>query len=322
MGPSAMGSLAIEELFDVPSDDIAARSSAWTSVRAGGVDARLLVAVPSTEAIVLGAFQRRSELSALGPEVAALPVYRRGSGGAAARVGPGTVWVRLALARPDALVSCTADKLLNRHVRPLLRALGRVASVPVHYFGRDWISAAHRPVALVAFAHDASSGEASFEALVAVRTPFALHDRASFMGKPPATLEEIARRPIDVVAVARAITSAYRGLTTDVREDSAPVAPSRADVVGEEPAWAAVREEAIGIVACGRDDAGRLRVGGELMASRDAIARLEDRLAALDADASADAIGRAVDEAFTTRGAVLFGVRSLASIRDVVLAAL
>jgi hypothetical protein len=37
---------------------------------------------------------------------------------------------------------------------------------------------------------------------------------------------------------------------------------------------------------------------------------------------TSEAVGRAVDEAFTTGGAVLFGVRSLASIRDVILDAL
>jgi hypothetical protein len=315
-----MGSLTIDELYDAPPAELAARSLSWAAIR--GADARLVVAVPSTEAIVLGAFQRRSELLPLGPDDAALPVYRRGSGGAAARVGPGTVWVQLALARLDALVPCTADKLLNRYVRPLLRALGRVTSRPVHYFGRDWISAAHRPVALVAFAHDASSGEASFEALVAVRMPFALRERASFMGKEPATLDEIAGTPIDGTAVAGAIASAYRALASDVREAAPPPIALAEPLLADDHAWSAVREEAIGIVACGRDASERLRVGGELMVSRDAVARLEDRIAALGSGATADDVGRAVDEAFTTRGAVLFGVRSLASIRDVVVAAL
>ncbi|MCW5833524.1 MAG: hypothetical protein KIS78_14065, partial [Labilithrix sp.] len=72
----------------------------------------------------------------------------------------------------------------------------------------------------------------------------------------------------------------------------------------------------------GRDVDGRLRVGGELMASRDALARLEDLVASLPPDAGEDDVGRAVDEALTTRGAVTFGVRSLASVRDAILDAL
>ena len=57
------------------------------------------------------------------------------------------------------------------------------------------------------------------------------------------------------------------------------------------------------------------------MVSRDALARLEALLAALPADASEDDIGRAVDEALGSRGAITFGVRSLASIRDAIVEA-
>ena len=94
-------------------------------------------------------------------------------------------------------------------------------------------------------------------------------------------------------------------------------------------------------VAAGRDASGKLRVGGELMASTDAIARLEDRIASLRAGAGQSAsqsaseaalalaleteteteIGRIVDESLTTGGAVTFGVRSLLSIRDVIVEA-
>ena len=57
------------------------------------------------------------------------------------------------------------------------------------------------------------------------------------------------------------------------------------------------------------------QIGGELMASADAVLRLEDALA------RGDALDSAVDEAFTTGGATIFGVRSLASIRDAIVAA-
>jgi hypothetical protein len=236
-------------------------------------------------------------------------------------VGPGTVWIQLSLARTDALVACTADKLLNRYVRPLLRALTRASGVPASYFGRDWVSAAHRPVALVAFAHEASTGSGLFEAIVAVRTPFAPSDRPSFLGKAPATLEELAGRALDAEAVAATILGAYRDLASDVRAvPAAEIAPATA--VGSEPAWRATRDEAIGSIAAGRDASGRLRVGGELMASYDAIARLEDLVMALPPNATPDEIGRAVDEALTTAGAITFGVGSLASIRDAIVDAL
>ena len=311
-----MGTLAIERI-EARAGELAARSCAW---RPGErADASLLVGCPTDEAVVLGAFQRASEM-----EREAQSLFRRGSGGGAARVGPGTVWIQLALTRPDALVPCTADKLLNRYVRPLLRALTKVASTQASYFGRDWISAVHRPVALVSFAHEATTNAALFEAIVAVSTPFATEDRPTFLGKPPAMLEGVTGRSIDRRRVLEAIADAYRGMATDVieREPS----PSRAEdlakaVVADEPSWSATREEAIGLVAAGRDATGKLRVGGELISSCDALARLEDLVQSLPADANALDVGRIVDESLTKGGAVTFGVRSLTSIRDVILEA-
>jgi hypothetical protein len=58
------------------------------------------------------------------------------------------------------------------------------------------------------------------------------------------------------------------------------------------------------------------------MASRDAVARLEAAVAALPPGASSDDVGRAVDESLATGGAVTFGVRSLVTIRDVIVEAL
>jgi hypothetical protein len=65
-----------------------------------------------------------------------------------------------------------------------------------------------------------------------------------------------------------------------------------------------------------------MRIGGELMASHDAIARLESRIAALPPDADEAAIGAAVDATLGAPDVALFGVRSTASISDVVVDAL
>lgn len=308
-----MGSLAIERL-EGTAEVLAARSRQWGPTR--GADALLAIGSPSDEAVVLGAFQRASELG----EGAGARALRRGSGGGAARVGPGTVWLQLSLARPDALVECTPDKLLNRYVRPLLRALTRAAGVPVSYFGRDWISAAHRPVALVGLAHEATTNRALFEAVVAVSTPLSVGDRPSFLGKAPATLDEIAGRALHPDRVVEAVVDAYRTSASAHVDRSSEEAEAEAPSI-DEGAWSATREEAIGTIGAGRDASGRLRVGGELMASRDALARLEALLAALPAEASEDDVGRAVDEALGSGGAITFGVRSLVSIRDAIVEA-
>ena len=110
--------------------------------------AELVIGVPADDAIVLGAMQRFSELAQVTVDPDVL-VTRRGSGGAESRVGPGTVWMQLALASPSALVPCEPGRLINRYVRPLLRALAKVGAL-AHYFDRDWVSASKMPVAATA----------------------------------------------------------------------------------------------------------------------------------------------------------------------------
>jgi hypothetical protein len=83
-----------------------------------------------------------------------------------------------------------------------------------------------------------------------------------------------------------------------------------------DPPWAATREEAIGPIGAGRDAQGRFRVGGDLLVSRDALARLEA------AAPGAPDIGSLVDEILAAPGVALDGVRSLATIRDVIAEAL
>jgi hypothetical protein len=263
--------------------------------------AELTVGVVLDDAVLQGAFQRGAG------------VLRRGSGGPEVRVGPGTVYVGLALESPAALLPCDESRIVNRHVRPLLRALGRAGAV-AHFFGRDWVSVAHRPVAWVGFAHDATSHRTVFEAFVAVRTPFALSGRASFLGKPQGTLESVTGTAIDEARLVGAIVDAY---TRDA--EVLPQAPPdlRVSPVQTAPPWTAMVEEAIGPLGAGPDAAGVFRVGGDLLVSRDALARLEARAA----NASKDDLGRVLDDTLAAPGVALDGVRSLTSIRDVIVAA-
>ena len=271
-------------------------------------DAELILAHPDAEAVLLGAFERDTASVVCAQMCAECTVHRRGSGGAAVTIGPGTLWMSLALARTDALVPCTPDKLLNRYVRPLLRALGRVGAL-AHYFGRDWVSVAHRPAAAIGFAHDTSTGRAAIEAFVAVSSPFAIADRASFLSKSPGTLVELLGKPVDMAKLARAVADAYAP-EAEALELSA-VAVSTA-VPASEPPWAACVDEAIGELGAGPDAAGRFRVGGQLMVSRDALASLEARLAA------GEPVEAAIDAALAAPGVALMGVKSLRSLADVI----
>jgi hypothetical protein len=272
--------------------------------------AELWVATARDEALLLGAFQRSSGI----PET---PAQLRGSGGPEVLVGQGTVHVALALVHPAALEACDEKRIVNRSVRPLLRALTRTGSL-AHFFGRDWVSVAHRPAAWVGFAHDSATRRTVFEAFVAVRTPFALAQRASFLGKPHGTLESIAGTAVDPARLARAIIDAYlakhgaEAVEVPAGELSKQAGDPRID-----PPWVATREEAIGMIGAGADSAGVFRIGGDLLVSRDALARLESRVAgAPDED-----VGRIVDETLAAPGVALDGVRWLTSVRDVVLEA-
>jgi hypothetical protein len=272
--------------------------------------AELWVAVAWDDATLAGAFQRTTGMTREGS------LFRRGSGGPEVRVGPGTVHVALSLQSPGALEPCDAKRIVNRAVRPLLKALTKTAKL-AHYFGRDWVSVAHRPAAWVGFAHDTTTGRALFEAFVAVRTPFATGERASFLGKTPATLDEVAGRSLDPSAIAEAVVAAYLA-SHDAKEvpeeDTSP--PAAAESPSDLP-WTATIEEAIGTLGAGPDARGVFRVGGDLLVSRDALARLEERVAG----ASDEDVGRIVDETLAAPGVAVEGVASLASIRDVIVRA-
>lgn len=286
----------------------------------GHGDAELTISEITTPAVVLGAFQRHHAASLLDT-----PLLRRGSGGAFVTVGPGTLHVLLNLAHVSALVACDAGRLVNRYVRPLLRALTKWGAL-AHYFGRDWISVAHQPVAEVGFAHDTVTGRATFEAFVAVRYPFAPAGRGSFMGKEPRTLEAVAPRgeAHDTAKLSELIVNAYaaagsrtvrRRTHAETVEGLAGSAVSLAD-----PPWAAVEAEAIGDVAAGRDAAGVLRLGGDLLASRDALLRVAERVERLGA-ADEAAIGTIVNGELGSPRVALQGVRDLGSIGRVLASA-
>ncbi len=277
--------------------------------------AELWVAHSSDEGLLLGAFQRAAGL----PVGRAL--LRRGSGGPEVLVAPATVHVALALSHPGALVPCDEKRIVNRSVRPLLRALSKSmgGAGPAHFFGRDWVSVAHRPAAWVGFAHDATTRRTLFEAFVAVRTPFAVAQRPSLLGKTQGTLESIAGRELVPARLAEAIGDAYASGAESVALDP-PDWLDREDPsdVDTDPPWAATCPEAIGTLGAGPDARGTFRIGGDLLVSRDALGRLED----LATKASEGDLGRVIDETLAAPGVALDGVRSLASVRDVIARAL
>jgi hypothetical protein len=303
-------SLGVRRSFGIGTRELAAASRAALDCPLED-EAELWIGRPCDDAIALGAFGRAHS---------ALPgvIVRRGSGGPAVRVGEGTLWVALLLPSVGALVSCDESHIVNRYVRPLLRALTKQGA-PASFFGRDWISVKHRPAAWTGFAHDRGTGRAVLEAFVACDTPFDVEPRASFLGKGPGTLGSILGAPIDVARLADGVVASYADAYGRVAIDrgSIPTFESTPEDPREAPPWRATVDEVIGVLGAGPDAHGRFRVGGDLLISRDALSSLEASLH----DAADDDVAALVDAAIARPHVALDGVRSLASVRDVILAA-
>ncbi len=317
-----MAKLAIMVAGLRPAAEIAEHSRSALDRRLA-CDAELWLAVATDEARIRGAFQRVVErepnAGSAVEAMPAMPAMRRGSGGPEVLLGPGTVHVALALANPASLGPSDEKRIVNRCVRPLLRALTAMGT-PAAFFGRDWVSVSKLPAAWVGFGHDAATRRTLFEVFVAVASPFAPPGRGSFRGRSPASLQSIAGRALDPARLARAVADAYAEGHDVLTLEPTPPADSNIGSAIEgrpEPPWAATCEEAIGVVGAGRDAGGVFRVGGDLLVSRDALGRLEARAALLPEDE----IGPAVDETLLAPGVALDGIRSLGSLRDVILRA-
>jgi len=308
--------IAVRRAFGIAAGELAAASQSALEVPLAE-EAELWIARPKEEAIALGSFQRALSAEGKGSAESVLLV-RRGSGGPAVRMGEGTLWVALLLARVDALVPCDEARLVNRYVRPLLRALTKCGAL-AHFFGRDWVSVSRRPAAWIGFAHDRASGRAVVEAFIARETPFDAGPRASYLGKEPGTLRSILGHAIDEEKLVAAIVLAYAEASghRTIDRGTFPLASPAPDVTRLDPPWGATVEEVIGPIGAGLDASGRFRVGGDLLVSRDALAALEALLPTTP-DA---AVAAALDATLAAPGVALDGVRSLTSIRDAILAA-
>jgi hypothetical protein len=103
------------------------------------------------DAVALGLWQRAA--SALNGDTAAsrhVRVVRRSTGGPTVCASEGVVYFALALRHASVLMSCPKDRVLNRNVRGFLGGLS-LGGEPAHYFGREYLSVARRPAALVAW---------------------------------------------------------------------------------------------------------------------------------------------------------------------------
>src|SRR5262249_31792393 len=146
-------------------------------------------------------------------------------------------------------------------------------------------------------------------------TPFHVADRPSFLGKAPGTLAEIVGKAIEPQRLVDAIVDAYVASWGVAPVDAVPLpSPAEDRQPADDLPGAATVEEAMGVLGAGPDARGAFRVGGDLLVSRDALARLE----AAAPQVPEEGLGALVDETLAAPGVALDGVRSLESLRDVI----
>ncbi|MCS6900005.1 MAG: hypothetical protein RMJ98_09885 [Myxococcales bacterium] len=270
----------------------------------------------------LGAFQRAA--SAL--KEPSFPVTRRLSGGPTLLLAPESLHLVLYLPSPSVLVpDADLPRLLNRHLRPLLRALRRLGLAAM-YPGRDWIAVAHRPAIWVGFAHHGASNACCVEAFLPLDRSFSVpseqdasaiyRSEPPWLGKVPAGLRELSPHPLSLETLHQAVTRAY---ATDLGVLWAPGSFEagwlRREVRDERPPWAALRQEAIGLVgASGPPWAG---LGGEFFASEDLMAAVDRRLEELPRRATRGQLQEVLVAAVEETGGRIEGVCSVDSLLDV-----
>jgi hypothetical protein len=269
---------------------------------------RLFVGKSAESAVLLGAFQRACELPAA--SVGSRAVLRRITGGGAIEVGPGVLAVTMAYPNLPSLAKSAlplqSAQILNRAVRPVLRALTRTVH-PTQYFGRDWLSSEKRPTGLVSFAHEARSDRLVVEAFLSFGASCLTLERASYQGKIPVSYEDLRKKPVDEARFVEVLAE-ESGLLVEPFPEGFSDRGSMPEP--DEPGWKSRVDEALGPLYAGRDAQGLVRLGGELVASFDRVAWLERNLEPLSERESR------IDQAFTESGAHLFGVKSLRSISD------
>ncbi len=300
------------------------------------------------DSVTLGAHQRSAHALDLARlRARGTHAVRRATGGPTYRAGEGVAYLALGLRTASTLLDCPRDRVLNRNVRGALAGLG-AAGLPVHYFGREFLSLDRRPAIGCGWSRDAR-GHVLLEFFVGATahhvpdpTCIAYPPRtdAAMTPKAPLTFAEAfaARRPGDAAPDADALVACVlaRGWVATYGLDAAPTAPpdvaSLADLAARDAArpddddalrWSGPREVPIGFVAAGLRVTGGLvadaRLAGDFFADDDGAARLRDAI--VGGPPTPERLVAAINAAYGAEGAVIEGLRSLAPVLDAFLEA-
>jgi hypothetical protein len=205
--------------------------------------------------------------------------------------------------------------LLNRNVRPFLRAFTRAGAM-AHYFGREWISLRKRPAALLGF-DVTRSGAVLIEVFlggahsIALPTDLQTPDELvidRFMGKTAAGLQDIVPEVRLEVFLERFVEAFGDSAAASMVDVSAPETPSWMLVTDLMDPWSrgyeprALVRVPIGYLELGVDSSTR-RLGGDVLAPRwlygdVVVSAARDKLVDVPIEgASLDDMLRMVDEA-------------------------
>jgi hypothetical protein len=197
-----------------PLRELASTAQLMASVARGrerGEGGALQLATLRGEGLALGRYQRIACVLATSPGPSdpgqrSTNVVRRLTGGHATAYGDGILSLSLILPAPSAWLPAAeripAEKLLNRYVRGLLRALSALGA-PAFYPGRDCVIVAARPVAYVSCERDAA-GVCLVQAIVGLSRSFRVEQSGPSGPEEeealvqPTALVELVRGPADL----------------------------------------------------------------------------------------------------------------------------
>jgi hypothetical protein len=227
------------------------------------------------------------------------------------------------------------DRTTNRYVRGLLAGLRSLGARQAAWFGRDFVSAGGRQLAMVS-QEATPDGAVALEAFVSITRPLVPppellrarpHSDSRVGGPASVSLAELANRTPSFDEVASALMSGWCGaggpepepFSGDLPEAELPPAEEdETGLSGSGPVEIPIGFlEALSAAAAGRLVGPRLR--GDFIAPAAAVATLEASLEG--APLVAAEVGRLVNEAFHGPGAFIQGVKDLDAVARAVLAA-
>ncbi len=306
---------------------------------AGSAPAVLYGAGLVGDAVALGLWQRGADaVNGEAAEGAGVRVLRRSTGGPTAWAGDGVVYVALCLRHASVFTSCPPDRVLNRNVRGVLGGLGLSGS-PAHYFGREWLSVARRPVALVGWDR-LRDGRVLLELFIARERSFVPgsvldgypeREEPPFLGKEPITLAEAWSELRSVERIVRWIAEGHRSrFGSEVVADQSSLTDQERQAAKDDAvdflwrpeeedglAWSNPRAVPIGFVSAGaRLDAEGLvadvRVAGDFYQDHDAPEFLRELL--VGKEPSRAGYAESINATWDSTARFIEGVTSLDSI--------